>query len=252
MIDFVVVSSDLWPHVLDSRVKRGAELLTDYHLVTLRASRIHTGPRSCFDEMSWFGRNPNEFKPRLSPDEAKIRDEYLKYYKEITLDQNTANAKLFVFDRSVTCMTDEQDYPDHPDRFSHEWQVLGRESLTGRCYWEIKWTGDWIRVAVSYKDIPRKGGPECRFGDIANTWALHCDRSSYVFRSNNVETQISGPVTSRIGIYLDHSDGVLTFYSLSDTNMRLLHRVQTNFTQPLLAGIGFYKPDASALFCKLN
>ncbi|KAI3364104.1 hypothetical protein L3Q82_010930 [Scortum barcoo] len=34
MIDFVVVSSDLWPYVLDTRVKRGAELLsTDHHLV---------------------------------------------------------------------------------------------------------------------------------------------------------------------------------------------------------------------------
>ena len=33
MIDFVVVSSDLRPHVLDTRVKRGAELSTDHHLV---------------------------------------------------------------------------------------------------------------------------------------------------------------------------------------------------------------------------
>ncbi|KAL7881154.1 hypothetical protein SRHO_G00034080 [Serrasalmus rhombeus] len=33
MIDFVVVSSDLWPCVLDTRVKRGAELSTDHHLV---------------------------------------------------------------------------------------------------------------------------------------------------------------------------------------------------------------------------
>uniref|UniRef100_A0A8C6LH35 Endonuclease/exonuclease/phosphatase domain-containing protein n=1 Tax=Nothobranchius furzeri TaxID=105023 RepID=A0A8C6LH35_NOTFU len=33
MIDFVVVSSDLWPYVLDTRVKRGAELSTDHHLV---------------------------------------------------------------------------------------------------------------------------------------------------------------------------------------------------------------------------
>ncbi|XP_023284603.1 receptor-type tyrosine-protein phosphatase F-like [Seriola lalandi dorsalis] len=33
MIDFVVVSLDLRPHVLDTRVKRGAELSTDHHLV---------------------------------------------------------------------------------------------------------------------------------------------------------------------------------------------------------------------------
>ena len=33
MIDFVVVSADLRPHVLDTRVKRGAELSTHHHLV---------------------------------------------------------------------------------------------------------------------------------------------------------------------------------------------------------------------------
>ncbi len=33
MIDFVVVSSDLRPYVLDTRVRRGAELSTDNHLV---------------------------------------------------------------------------------------------------------------------------------------------------------------------------------------------------------------------------
>ncbi|KAK3535695.1 hypothetical protein QTP70_020572, partial [Hemibagrus guttatus] len=33
MIDLVVVSSDLRPHVLDTQVKRGAELSTDHHLV---------------------------------------------------------------------------------------------------------------------------------------------------------------------------------------------------------------------------
>ena len=33
MIDFVIVSSDLRPYVLDTRVKRGAELSTDHHLV---------------------------------------------------------------------------------------------------------------------------------------------------------------------------------------------------------------------------
>ena len=36
MIDFVVVSSDLRLYVLDTRVKRGAELSTDHHLVVSR------------------------------------------------------------------------------------------------------------------------------------------------------------------------------------------------------------------------
>ncbi|XP_051775570.1 uncharacterized protein LOC127525979 [Erpetoichthys calabaricus] len=44
MIDFMVVSSDLRPHVLDTRVKRGAELSTDHHLVV--------------SWLRWWGRMP--------------------------------------------------------------------------------------------------------------------------------------------------------------------------------------------------
>ncbi|KAI3352186.1 hypothetical protein L3Q82_020995 [Scortum barcoo] len=42
MIDFVVVSSDLRPYVLDTRVKRGAELSTDHHLVVRFRGRLET------------------------------------------------------------------------------------------------------------------------------------------------------------------------------------------------------------------
>ncbi|CAB1413068.1 unnamed protein product [Pleuronectes platessa] len=56
----------------------------------------------------------------------------------------------------------------------------------------------------------------------------------------------------RVGVYLDHSAGVLSFYSVSDT-MTLLHRVQTTFTQPLYAGVWVYcYPGDTAEFCKLK
>ncbi|KAI3360604.1 hypothetical protein L3Q82_002472 [Scortum barcoo] len=42
MMDFViVVSSDFWPYVLDTRVKRGAELSTDHHLVMMLSCWLH-------------------------------------------------------------------------------------------------------------------------------------------------------------------------------------------------------------------
>ncbi|XP_068582221.1 tripartite motif-containing protein 16-like [Cebidichthys violaceus] len=44
------------------------------------------------------------------------------------------------------------------------------------------------------------------------------------------------PRSSRVGVYLDHRAGILSFYSVSET-MTLLHRVQTTFTQPLYAGL---------------
>ncbi|TWW74392.1 hypothetical protein D4764_14G0003950 [Takifugu flavidus] len=59
MIDFVVVSLDLRPHVLDTWVKRGAKLSTDHHLVVSwlrwwgrmpdRPSRPKRGVRVCWE-----------------------------------------------------------------------------------------------------------------------------------------------------------------------------------------------------------
>ncbi|KAL1005106.1 hypothetical protein UPYG_G00054580 [Umbra pygmaea] len=48
----------------------------------------------------------------------------------------------------------------------------------------------------------------------------------------------------RVGVYLDHRAGTLSFYSVSDT-MTLLHRVQTTFTQPLYPG--FYVYDGTSV-----
>ncbi|KAK3538632.1 hypothetical protein QTP86_009150 [Hemibagrus guttatus] len=52
MIDLVIVSSDLRPHVLDTRVKRGAELSTDHHLV-VRGSSTPTSRRVSTIESEW-------------------------------------------------------------------------------------------------------------------------------------------------------------------------------------------------------
>ncbi|XP_032415554.1 tripartite motif-containing protein 16-like [Xiphophorus hellerii] len=183
----------------------------------------------------------------LSEPEPKSRAGLLRYSCEITLDPNTANTKLVLSEgnRKVTWINKPQSYSSHPDRFIGYTQVLSRESLTGRCYWEVEWSGSWVYVAVAYKNISKKNQNECKFGDNDKSWALNCSNSA--FGHNNIWTSISGPVSSRVGVYLDHRAGILSFYSVSET-MTLLHRVRTRFTQPLLAGVWVYV--GSAEFCK--
>uniref|UniRef100_A0A4W5LBB8 B30.2/SPRY domain-containing protein n=1 Tax=Hucho hucho TaxID=62062 RepID=A0A4W5LBB8_9TELE len=135
--------------------------------------------------------------------------------------------------RKVTFTGQVQPYPRHAERFTNQYQVLCRECLSGRCYWEVEWTGDVV-TAVSYKDISRTERGN-RFGQNNKSWGLQCSSDGYCFRHNNVETKVSGPQSSRVGVYLDHKAGTLSFYSVSDT-MTLLHRVQTTFTQPLYPG----------------
>ncbi|XP_023205087.1 tripartite motif-containing protein 16-like [Xiphophorus maculatus] len=190
----------------------------------------------------------------LSEPEPKTRAEFLKYSCEITLDPNTANTRLVLSEgkRKVTWMKDRQSYSNHPDRFTNRSQVLSRESLTGRCYWEVEWK-IYVSVSVAYKNISRAGSDnECEFGYNDKSWALDCSVSR--FGHNNIWTSISGPVSSRLGVYLDHTAGLLSFYSVSET-MTLLHRVQTTFTQPLLAGVrvwNYFGSGSSAEFIKPN
>ncbi|KAI7809531.1 putative tripartite motif-containing protein 16-like [Triplophysa rosa] len=171
---------------------------------------------------------------------------FLQVYRDlknttVTLDPKTANRYLRLFEgnRVITCTYTVQLYPDHPDRFDNYRQVLCRESVCGRCYWEVEWSGG-VDISVSYKSISRKGY-ECSFGRNDQSWSFCCTDSSCSFWHNNFETKV--PVvsrSSRIGVYVDHSAGTLSFYSISDT-MTLIHRVHTTFTQPLYPGFRVYK-----------
>ncbi|XP_050959139.1 protein NLRC3 isoform X4 [Labeo rohita] len=187
--------------------------------------------------------------------ESRITAGLKKYACFLTLDPNTANTKLILSEknRKVTNKYEAQSYPDHPDRFDgYNPQVLCRESVCGRCYWEIEWSGHYgVYISVSYKSISRKGGDECLFGYNDQSWSLICSHSSYSFRHNNIVTEL--PVVSishrigvndnyiyRVGVYVDVSAGTLSFYSVSRNTMSLIHTEQTTFTQTLYPGFGVW------------
>ncbi|XP_044226254.1 tripartite motif-containing protein 16-like [Thunnus albacares] len=207
------------------------------------------------EEWTKISQTVTEVDVLLAQDEPKTRAEFLRYSQKITLDPNTAHACLSLCEsnKKATLMAVKQLYSSHPDRFLEWWQVLSREGLTGRCYWEVEWSGK-VDIAVTYKDISRTGTMDkCGFGFNEKSWTLECNsRGSTQFRHNKIVTPISGPLSSRVGVYLDHSAGILTFYSVSET-MTLLHRVQTTFTQPLYPG--FWLPDpagGTAELCDLK
>ncbi|XP_053332746.1 E3 ubiquitin-protein ligase TRIM16-like [Clarias gariepinus] len=177
--------------------------------------------------------------------EPQSRDEFLKHFSSLTLDPNTAHCKVILSEnnRAVKYSENEQQYPDHPERFESWYQVLSKESISGRCYWEVEWESDiGVAIAVVCKAIDRKGeGEECAFALTNQAWSLEFpSETSGCFYHNNIQTDLRAPLSSRIGVYVDHSAGTLSFYSVSDT-MKLLHRVHTTFTQPLCAGFGFYR-----------
>ncbi|CAL8284524.1 unnamed protein product [Gadus morhua 'NCC'] len=75
----------------------------------------------------------------------RLKPALKKYACDLTLDPNTAYRRLSLSEdnRKVTLVEEDQSYPDHPDRFDSVAQVLGREALTGRCYWESPGRRSW-------------------------------------------------------------------------------------------------------------
>ncbi|MED6293124.1 hypothetical protein CHARACLAT_007661 [Characodon lateralis] len=137
--------------------------------------------------------------------------------------------------RRVTYQTNCLYYSSHSDRFE-SMQVLCREALSERCYWEVHWKGSFCAIAVAYKDICRSSnGSEFGFND--KSWSLEFSKDTYTFRHRYETKTLSGPLSFCVGVYLDYKAGTLAFYSISE-KMTLLHKEQTGFSQPLYPGFG--------------
>ncbi|XP_058651925.1 tripartite motif-containing protein 16-like [Onychostoma macrolepis] len=209
----------------------------------------------CREAMENISGTVKDIQIILGPD-FETREEYLRYFHQFTLDPNTTNKNLSLSDgkRTITSPLTDQPYPDHPDRFDSVVQVLCRESVSGRCYWEVDYgQSERLGVSVSYKSISRKGrrGNESRFGHNNQSWILLCSPPKYIFLHNNIKTKLMvASSSSRIGVYVDHGAGILSFYSVSDT-MTLIHKVQTTFTQPLYPVFSLGR-NASVKLCNVK
>ncbi|XP_048856928.1 tripartite motif-containing protein 16-like isoform X2 [Brienomyrus brachyistius] len=186
----------------------------------------------------------------------RTRAEFLLYSCQLTLDPNTANSHLSLSEgnRKVTRGA-KQPYPDHPERFDYYHQVLCRESLTGRCYWEAEWSGYVAWIGVTYKGIGRKGWSyDCRLGFNDKSWMLLCLPDSYSVCHNNKRTVIpikpSGP--RRVGVYLDRAARTLSFYRVSSDGLTLLCSFTSSFPEPLYPGFRVYYPNSPVSLCILG
>ncbi|XP_028420982.1 stonustoxin subunit beta-like [Perca flavescens] len=170
---------------------------------------------------------------RLEPcGEQWLKPGLRKYSCQLTLDTNTVNRKLKLSDnnKTVTAGTEEQ-------TFDYRQQLLCREGLTGRCYWEVERSGK-VHISVSYRGIGKTGNSkDYRFGYNDQSWSLNCSEiRSYSVCHNKRVTHLSSSVSDRVGVYVDCPAGILSFYRVSSDSLIHLYTFNTTFTEPLYPG----------------
>uniref|UniRef100_A0A672ZAA5 B30.2/SPRY domain-containing protein n=1 Tax=Sphaeramia orbicularis TaxID=375764 RepID=A0A672ZAA5_9TELE len=193
---------------------------------------------------------------RLEPSGVRwLRPGLRKYFCELTLDPNTANKRLKLSEnnKKVERVEEVQSYPDHQDRFDYYPQLMCSTGLTGRCYWEVQWSGQ-VHIAVTYRGIRRKGESEdCEFGENDQSWSLYCNEGRYTVCHNNKYTRLpqssspSSPClwSGTVSVYVDCPAGSVSFCRVSSNKLIHIYTFKTTFTEPLFGGFRLMYPGST-------
>ncbi|XP_061567704.1 neoverrucotoxin subunit alpha-like isoform X2 [Cololabis saira] len=166
------------------------------------------------------------------------------YATDITLDPDTAHPNILLSEGDKKAKEGEaQPYPHRPQRYDYYYQVLARQELTGRHYWEMEWNvpcDQGFDVGVIYSGPPCKGDNiQCFIRSSDLSWCFgqeYAKGSPYrVYHSNNFDYEDSDPKTNitHLGVYLDWSAGTLSFYKVISDKLIHFHTYRTKFSQPL-------------------
>lgn len=184
---------------------------------------------------------PPPYDPSLP--EPTSREDFIKHWFPLTLDDKTANKLLWISEggSKVARSSDAVcPYPTRPERYEHSPQVLCKEGIQGfRAYWEVDFEG-WVVLGVVEESSPRKEGP-CGLGENSTSWAVGWSGSYYQVWHNAENTDVSMPLSSRMGIYVDHPAGVIKFLCVEcpeggAEEVRLISKFKASLQEKLLPG----------------
>ncbi|KAL0165804.1 hypothetical protein M9458_037648, partial [Cirrhinus mrigala] len=126
--------------------------------------------------------------------------------------------------------------PHHPERFEHQNQIMSREGLSSRHFFQLEWYGRLATIGMAYKDISRKGSSAaCSIGLNNKSWGISVGTPSAICKAyhGGVEMQLPDCSPWRVGVYLDWAAGTLSFYNTTYDKAELIHTFHAKFTQPL-------------------
>lgn len=194
-------------------------------MVTAAVSELKSQLQPTALEQLHAARFPPQPSHPFNFDTSNLEDielhDLLRYSRRLTFDPQSLNFRLSLSngDTVVKRELHKQKYPAHPQRFLTVSQVVSRQVLRGRCFWQVllKYE-DGFGVAVSYPSINRDGASgDSRFGK-GKSWLLECYKDHFELTIDKfvyhilIEGDEYFCSPSKIGIFVDHDAGILAFF----------------------------------------
>ncbi|XP_072528748.1 NACHT, LRR and PYD domains-containing protein 14-like isoform X2 [Salminus brasiliensis] len=192
--------------------------------------------------------------------ERRSIEELRLYDCSLTLDQNTAslNVQVSSGDKEAWyCREQKQPLRENSERFKVS-QVMCREGLAGRHFCQVEWFGRFATIGMAYSDMSRKGClSACTPGYNKKSWAISVSTPYPLMQAlhDGVKTRIPDRSPWRVGLYLDWSAGILSFYDITQDEAELIHTFYAKFTRPLYlvfhisSGIRLLPPNPGPVCC---
>ncbi|KAM8730489.1 neoverrucotoxin subunit alpha-like [Acanthopagrus schlegelii] len=195
------------------------------------------------------------------------RRDLIWYACDLTLDPNTANGYLHLSEDNKKATCDSWlYYPDHPDRFDGHTQVLCKEGLTGRRYWEVEFSGAGegvlnvsVSILAAYKGVARKGnGYDSMLGRNSISWSFSYSAMMVLSSLSawHIDQVWAAPVppqtVNKVGVFLDHEGGTLSLYRVSSNTLEHLYTFDSSFTEPVYPGLWAHEYYNYARICPFD
>ncbi|KAM5282565.1 ret finger protein-like 4B [Hipposideros larvatus] len=154
-----------------------------------------------------------------------LKDEFLKFWEDMTLDAVTAHSRLVLSDdlREVHCGKICHNPVEEPQRFAYVACVLGTPCFSSGChYWEVEVEEgkEWaLGVCKESADRRRKSG----FSSEHGFWIISM-KAGAIYSSSIPETRIpANPGLSHIGIFLDVEMEEIKFFDVRNDALIYVH-----------------------------
>ncbi|XP_063149132.1 E3 ubiquitin-protein ligase TRIM47 [Candoia aspera] len=170
---------------------------------------------------------PQVSERSINPACLESRYYFLKFAFIIDLDSDTADKFIQLFGtKGAKRVLSPIAYPESSTRFINCEQVLGENLMNrGNYYWEVEIIDGWVSIGVITENFnPQESYDRGRLGRNETSCCLQWNGQNYVAWFGGFDCVIQQPFFHTIGVYLEYSEKVLTFYGVKDSKMTCLQQ----------------------------